>query len=151
MAAMAHGQVQQESPAIGRPSSAAWGERLRPLARRYAYGSILISTLMVLWWAVEGPYPIEYVSNGLYVLMLFIIVGLEIWIPFTRSWGDIRKATRADVVYFLLAAPIDSLHIFLLVGLLAATARSSLGIDECPSLQPKRQSSSDLLGEEART
>jgi sterol desaturase/sphingolipid hydroxylase (fatty acid hydroxylase superfamily) len=119
---MAHGQVSQTKKAIARPGSEARSERLRPLVRRYAYGTILIGALLMLWWGVEGSYPLEYVSNGLYVLMLFLIVGLEIWIPFTKSWGDIRKATRADVIYFLLAAPIDSLHIFLLVGLLAATA-----------------------------
>jgi sterol desaturase/sphingolipid hydroxylase (fatty acid hydroxylase superfamily) len=91
-------------------------------ARRYAYGTILIGSLLVLWWGAEGPYPIEYVANGLYVLVIFLILGLEIWIPFTKTWGDIRKVTRADVIYFLLAAPIDALQILLLVGLLAETA-----------------------------
>jgi sterol desaturase/sphingolipid hydroxylase (fatty acid hydroxylase superfamily) len=119
---MTHDQIPQGMTAIGRPSSAAWSERLRVLVRRYAYGSILVGSLLVLWWGVEGPYPIAYVSNGLYILMIFLVLGLEFWIPFTRAWGDIRKATRADVIYFLLAAPIDSLHIFLLVGLLAQTA-----------------------------
>ncbi len=107
---------------IGQLRSATWSESLRALVRRYAYGSILIAALLVLWWGVEGPYPIGYVSNALYVAMIFLILGLEIWIPFTRSWGDIRRVTRADVIYFLLAAPIDSLHIFLLVGVLSASA-----------------------------
>lgn len=108
---------------IGQLGSATWSESLRGLVRRYAYGSILIAALLVLWWGVEGPYPIEYVSNALYIAMIFLILGLEIWIPFTRSWGDIRRVTRADVIYFLLAAPIDSLHIFLLVGLLSASSQ----------------------------
>jgi len=133
---MAHEGVPQETTAIGQRSSAQSSERLRALVRRYAYGSILISALLVLWWGVEGSYSLAYVSNGLYVLMLFVIVGLEIWMPFTRSWGDIRKATRADVIYFLLAAPIDSLHIFLLVGLLAATAEYHQYI-EVVALWPK--------------
>lgn len=96
--------------------------RLRSFVRQYAYGTILIGSLLVLWWGVEGPYPLAYVANGLYVLAIFLILGLEIWIPFQSTWGDIRRATRADVVYFLLAAPIDALQIFLLVGLLAGTA-----------------------------
>jgi sterol desaturase/sphingolipid hydroxylase (fatty acid hydroxylase superfamily) len=97
-------------------------EDLQTLVRRYGYGSILAGALLVLWWGVEGPYPIEWVSNGLYIVMIFIILGLEFWIPFNTTWGDIRKTTRADVIYFLLAAPIDGLHIFLLVGLLAQTS-----------------------------
>ena len=120
---MAHGEVPQENTVTGQASSARSSKGLRELVRRYAYGCILAAALLVLWWGVEGPYPIEYVSNGLYVFMLLLIVGLEFWIPFNRVWGDIRKATRADVTYFLLAAPIDSLHIFLLVGLLATTAQ----------------------------
>jgi sterol desaturase/sphingolipid hydroxylase (fatty acid hydroxylase superfamily) len=119
---MAHGEIPQESTAIGQPSSALSSERLRELVRRYAYGAILTAALLVLWWGVEGPLPLAYVSNGLYVLMLMLILSLEFWIPFDISWGDIRKATRADVTYFLMAAPIDSLHIFLLVTLLAGTA-----------------------------
>jgi len=107
---------------IGQVGSAAGSMSLRDLVRRHAYGVILLGALGVLWWGVEGPYPIEYVSNALYVAMIFLILGLELWIPFNRGWGDIRKVTRADVIYFLLAAPIDSLHIFLLVGVLAATA-----------------------------
>jgi sterol desaturase/sphingolipid hydroxylase (fatty acid hydroxylase superfamily) len=99
-----------------------WEESLRTLVRRYGYGSILLGSLLVLWWGVEGPYPIGYVSNGLYVAMIFLILGLELWMPFTRTWGDIRNATREDVIYFLLAAPIDGLQIFLLVGLLAQTS-----------------------------
>ena len=103
-------------------NSATGSENLQRLVRRYGYGTLLIGSLLVLWWGVEGPYPIEYVSNGLYIVMIFVILGLEFWIPFTRTWGDIRKATRADIIYFLLAAPIDGLQIFLLVGLLAQTA-----------------------------
>jgi sterol desaturase/sphingolipid hydroxylase (fatty acid hydroxylase superfamily) len=108
---------------IGQLGSATWSGSLRTLVRRRAYGGILIGSLLVLWWGVEGPYPVEYVANSLYVGVIFLILGLEIWIPFQSSWGDLRKATRADVIYFLLAAPIDSLHIFLLVGLLAATSQ----------------------------
>jgi sterol desaturase/sphingolipid hydroxylase (fatty acid hydroxylase superfamily) len=108
---------------IGQLSSATWSEHLETLVRRYAYGSILIGALLVLWWGVEGPYPIEYVSNGLYIAMIFIVLGLEFWIPFTRAWGDIRKATRADVIYFLLAAPLDGLQMFLLIGLLSQTSQ----------------------------
>jgi sterol desaturase/sphingolipid hydroxylase (fatty acid hydroxylase superfamily) len=96
--------------------------RLRSFVRRYAYGTILLGSLLVLWWGVEGPYPIAYVANGLYILAIFLILGLELWIPFRNAWGDIRHVTRADVIYFLLAAPIDGLQIFLLVGLLAGTA-----------------------------
>ena len=94
----------------GQLSSVRRTDSLRTLVRRNGYGSILIGSLLVLWWGVEGPYPLEKVSNGLYVVMIFIILGLEFWIPYTNSWGDIRKATRADVIYFLLAAPIDALR-----------------------------------------
>jgi len=97
-------------------------DHLRTVVRRYGYGSILVGSLLVLWWGVEGPYPIEYVSNGLYIAMIFLILGLELSMPFARTWGDIRMATRTDVIYFLLAAPIDGLQIFLLVGLLAQTS-----------------------------
>ncbi len=107
---------------IGQLDSVTWSAQLRTSVRRYGYGSILVGSLLVLWWGVEGPYPIEYVSNGLYIVMIVVILGLELWIPFTRTWGDIRKATREDVIYFLLAAPIDGLQIFLLVGLLAKTS-----------------------------
>jgi sterol desaturase/sphingolipid hydroxylase (fatty acid hydroxylase superfamily) len=107
---------------IGQLGSATGSMSLRDLVRRHAYGPILLGSLLVLWWGVEGPWPIEHVSNALYVAMIFLILGLELWIPFDRRWGDIRRVTRADVIYFLLAAPIDALHIFLLVGLLAATA-----------------------------
>ncbi len=96
---------------------------IRDFVRRYGYPTILTGALLVLWWGVEGPYPIEWVSNGLYVAMLFIIVGLEFWIPFKRSWGDIRQTTRADAIYFLLAAPIDALSVFLLIGVLSETAQ----------------------------
>jgi sterol desaturase/sphingolipid hydroxylase (fatty acid hydroxylase superfamily) len=71
---------------------------------------------------VEGPYAIQYVSNGLYIAIIFLVLGLELWIPFASTWGDVRKATRSDVTYFLLAAPIDGLQIFILVGLLAHTS-----------------------------
>jgi sterol desaturase/sphingolipid hydroxylase (fatty acid hydroxylase superfamily) len=96
---------------------------VKKIVRRYGYGSILIGSLLVLWWGVEGPHPIEYVSTGLQVVAVVLILGLELWIPFVKKWGDIRKVTRADVIYFLLAAPIDQLQIFLLVGLLAGTAQ----------------------------
>jgi len=96
-------------------------EFVRALVRRHGYGGILIGSLLTLWWGVKGPYPIEYVSNGLYIAVIVIVLGLELWIPFTRSWGDVRSATRADIVYFLLAAPIDGLQMFLLVGFLART------------------------------
>jgi sterol desaturase/sphingolipid hydroxylase (fatty acid hydroxylase superfamily) len=99
-----------------------WREYLKRAVRRYGYGTMLIGSLLVLWWGVEGPYPLPWVANGLYVLMIFLILGLELWIPFRTTWGDIRNATREDVIYFLLAAPIDALQIFLLVGLLAQTA-----------------------------
>jgi sterol desaturase/sphingolipid hydroxylase (fatty acid hydroxylase superfamily) len=95
---------------------------LRTLVRRYGYGSILIGSLLVLWWGVRGPYPLAYVSNALYVTMILVILGLEFWIPFSRSWGDVRRATRTDVIYFLLAAPIDALQVFLLIGILAQTS-----------------------------
>src|SRR5262245_51587609 len=83
-----------------------WNDPLRMLVRRHGYGVLLTASLLVLWWGVEGPYPIQYVSNGLYIAMILIILGLEVWIPFTESWGDVRGSTRADVIYFLLAAPI---------------------------------------------
>ena len=100
-----------------------WNDPLRMLVRRHGYGVLLTASLLVLWWGVEGPYPIQYVSNGLYIAMILIILGLEVWIPFTESWGDVRGSTRADVIYFLLAAPIDALQVFLLVGLVAQTAQ----------------------------
>lgn len=108
--------------AIGQRGNVTWRERLRTAVRRYGYGGILIGSLLVLWAGVVGPYPIQYVSNGLYIVMILVILGLELWMPLTRTWGDIRKATREDVIYFLLAAPIDGLQMFLLVGLLAQTA-----------------------------
>jgi len=98
-------------------------DALRAFVHRYGYASLLGGSLMVLWWGVEGPYPLQYVTNGLYVTMIFVILGLELWMPFTKGWGDIRNTTRADVIYFLLAAPIDALQVFLLVGLLAQTAQ----------------------------
>jgi sterol desaturase/sphingolipid hydroxylase (fatty acid hydroxylase superfamily) len=107
----------------GRSTEAAGRDQLKDVVRRYGYGTIMIFCLMVLWWGVEGPYPLAWVSNGLYVVMIFVIVGLEYWIPFTSSWGNIRNVTRADVIYFLMAAPIDGLHIFLMVTLLAGTSQ----------------------------
>jgi sterol desaturase/sphingolipid hydroxylase (fatty acid hydroxylase superfamily) len=100
-----------------------WSERLRSLARRYAYSTILIGTLLVLWWGAEGPYPFEYVAIGVQLFSIFAILGLEFAIPLPVNWGDIRRATRADVTYFLLAAPIDQLQILLLIGILAQTAQ----------------------------
>src|SRR5262245_53744033 len=105
-----------------RLGSATWNERLRTIVRRHGYGGILLGSLLVLWWGVEGPYRIEHVANGLYVTIIVVVLGLELWIPFTRRWGDIRQATRADIVYFLLAAPIDALQTFVLIGVLAGTA-----------------------------
>jgi ornithine lipid hydroxylase len=98
-----------------------WMEALKSLVRRYGYGSILLGALLVLWWGVAGPYPIAHVANALYVVMILLILGLELWIPFTPRWGDVRSATRADVVYFMIAAPIDALQTMLFVGLLAGT------------------------------
>jgi sterol desaturase/sphingolipid hydroxylase (fatty acid hydroxylase superfamily) len=108
---------------IGQLSSARWTESVRTLVHRNGYGSILVGSLLVLWWGVGGSYPIEDVANGLYIVMIFLILGLEVWMPYTKSWGDIRKVTRADVIYFLLAAPIDALQMFLLIGLLAGTSQ----------------------------
>jgi sterol desaturase/sphingolipid hydroxylase (fatty acid hydroxylase superfamily) len=107
----------------GQLSSEKWTGRLQSLVHRFAYGSILVGSLLVLWWGVEGTYPLEDVANGLYIVMIFLILGLEVWIPYTKSWGDIRTVTRADVIYFLLAAPIDALQMFLLIGLLAGTSQ----------------------------
>ncbi len=96
--------------------------RAKEFVRTFGYGMIMAGSLLILWWAVEySPFPLEVVSNALFILMIAVIVSLEIWIPFTKSWGDIRNVTRADVIYFLLAAPLDALHMFLLIGLLAAT------------------------------
>ena len=114
--------TESTSSVTGHPATVGWNEQLKSLVGRYGYGTILISCLLVLWWGVEGPYALEWVSNGLYVTMIFVILGLELWMPYTKSWGDIRNATRADVTYFLLAAPIDFLNIFLLITLLAGTA-----------------------------
>ena len=107
----------------GQLSGEKWSGSLQSLVHRYAYGIILVGSLLVLWWGLEGPYALENVANGLYIVMIFVILGLEVWIPYTKSWGDIRKVTRADVIYFLLAAPIDALQMFLLIGLLAGTAQ----------------------------
>ena len=104
-----------ETPDARRPDVA------RDLVRRYGYGTILLGALLVLWWGVTGPVPLKYVSNALYVAMIFLILGLEVWIPFAPRWGSVRQVTRADVVYFLLAAPIDALQVFLFIGLLANT------------------------------
>src|SRR5262245_23511447 len=101
--------------------SAAPGDALRRVVRGYGYGSILLFALLVLWWGVRGPYPLKHVANALYVSMIVLILALELWMPFRPRWGDIRKATRADIIYFLLAAPLDAVQVFLLVGLLAGT------------------------------
>ena len=93
---MAGGQVPHQEAALGRAARATWSEALRPLARRYAYGTILVGSLLVLWWGVEGHAPLTWVSNILYVSVLLVIGGLEVWIPFTRAWGDIRKATATS-------------------------------------------------------
>jgi sterol desaturase/sphingolipid hydroxylase (fatty acid hydroxylase superfamily) len=108
---------------IGQVSSMTWSEQLRTGARRYGYGASLLGALLVLWWGVEGPYSLEYVSTGLQIFMIGLILSFEILIPFIGTWGDIRNVTRADVIYFLLAAPIDQLQIFLIVGLLAKTSQ----------------------------
>jgi ornithine lipid hydroxylase len=107
---------------LQRSSSTTWSELLRTVVHRYGYGTLLIGSLLVLWWGVEGPYPLKYVSNALYIAMILIILGLELWLPFAKTWGDIRTVTREDVIYFLLAAPIDAVQMFLLVGLVAGTA-----------------------------
>jgi sterol desaturase/sphingolipid hydroxylase (fatty acid hydroxylase superfamily) len=104
-------------------SGTASNEGLKDFVRQYGYGIIMVGCLLVLWWAIESPHPLIITTNVIYITMLFTIAGLEYWIPYTRSWGDIRKATRADVTYFLLAAPIDALQMFLLVTLLASTAQ----------------------------
>jgi len=106
-----------------RTTRGSWNDAIREGVRHYGYGAILLGCLMVLWWGVVGPYPLAYVSNGLYVAMIILILSLERWIPFAESWGDVRNATRTDVIYFGLAAPIDALHMFLLVGLLAGTVQ----------------------------
>jgi sterol desaturase/sphingolipid hydroxylase (fatty acid hydroxylase superfamily) len=102
-------------------SSTTQTDPLRAFLRKYAYGSVLIGALLVLWWGVESPYPLEWVAVGLQITSILVILTLEIVIPFTKRWGDIRNITRADVIYFLLAAPIDQLQTFLLIGLLAQT------------------------------
>ena len=103
--------------------SATEGEGLRTFLRNYSYGTILIGSLLVLWWGAVGPYPLEAVAIGVQVTAIFLILGLEFAIPFIDSWGDLRDLTRADAIYFLLAAPLDRLQSFLLIGLLAATAQ----------------------------
>jgi sterol desaturase/sphingolipid hydroxylase (fatty acid hydroxylase superfamily) len=97
-------------------------DTLRMLVRGYGYPTIMLACLLILWWGVTGPVPIKYVSNALYVTMIVVILGLEVWIPFTKTWGDVRNVTRADVIYFLLAAPIDAVQMMLLVGIVAETA-----------------------------
>lgn len=95
---------------------------LRSFVRTYGYGTVLIGSLLALWWGVVGPYPFEYVAVAVQVTCIFLILGLELFIPYQKRWGDLRNVTRADVIYFLLALPIDRLQIFLLVALLAGTA-----------------------------
>ena len=96
-------------------------EGLRGFVHRYAYGTIMLGSLMVLWWGYQSRYSIELVGNALYVAMIFLILGLELYIPYKRHWGDVRNVTRADVIYFLLAAPIDKINVLLFINLLAAT------------------------------
>lgn len=94
---------------------------LRSFIHRYGYGTILVGCLLALFWGVKGPVPLKIVSNALYVAMIILILGLELWMPYERRWGDIRNASRADYIYFLLAAPLDALQVFLLIGLVAGT------------------------------
>jgi len=96
---------------------------LRSVVRRFGYGTVLVGTLLVLWWGVAGPYSFGYVAIGVQLTSIVVILGMEFLIPHQRTWGNIHKVTRADVIYFLLAAPIDQLQIFLLVTLLAGTAQ----------------------------
>jgi len=112
----------QPSSVTEGPTAAVRTDQLKEAVRRYGYGTILGGSLLFLWWAVKfSPLPLEWTSNALYVGMIVVIVSLEYWIPYTKSWGNIRNATRADVIYFLLAAPLDALAMFLLIGLLAET------------------------------
>jgi sterol desaturase/sphingolipid hydroxylase (fatty acid hydroxylase superfamily) len=104
-------------------SATALNDPLRAFLRQYAYGGILIGALLVLWWGYAGPYPLEFVAIGVQIAAIAVILTLEVFIPFKKKWGDIRTVTRADVIYFLLAAPIDRLQTFLLIGLLAQTAQ----------------------------
>jgi len=108
---------------VGTVSSELGLDGLRSFVRRFGYGTVIVGTLLVLWWGVVGPYSFAYVAIGVQVTSIFVILGMGFLIPFQRKWGDIRKVTRADVIYFLLAAPIDQLQIFLLVTLLAGTAQ----------------------------
>jgi lathosterol oxidase len=107
--------------AIRQTSSVTWSDPLRAFAHRYSYAGVLLTSILVLWWGIEGPYAIEWVAASLQIAMILLILGLEILIPFAKSWGDIRNLTRADAIYFLLAAPLDQLQIFLLITLLAGT------------------------------
>lgn len=105
------------------PAATLAGEdRLRAFTRRYAYRSILLFSLLVLWWGYEGPYAIDQVGIALQVTMLITIAALEFYIPYKKHWGNIRSVTRADVIYFLAAAPIDQIQIILLINVLAQTA-----------------------------
>ena len=79
---------------VGQLSRATWSDGLRTIVRRYGYGGILVASLLVLWWGAEGPYPLEWVSNGLYIVMIFVIVGLEFWMPFVPSWGTLKALFR---------------------------------------------------------
>lgn len=98
-------------------------DSLRSFVRRYAYGTLLLGSLLVLWWGAVGPLRFAMVSNALYVTVILAVLGLELWMPFQPRWGDIRNASRADLIYFLLAVPIDALQMFLLIGLVAGTAQ----------------------------
>ncbi len=97
-------------------------DALRDVVRRWGYPTILLGALLVLWWGASGPH-LASVANALYVAMILLILGLELWMPFIPTWGDVRHATRADVIYFLIAAPIDAVQMFLLVGLLSTTVQ----------------------------
>jgi sterol desaturase/sphingolipid hydroxylase (fatty acid hydroxylase superfamily) len=107
---------------IATASPQSWSDPLRSFAHRYAYGSILIGALLVLWWGAVGPYPFAVVAIGVQISAIVIILSLEFLIPYAKHWGDIRKLTRADAIYFMLAAPIDQLQTVLLIGVLAQTA-----------------------------
>jgi sterol desaturase/sphingolipid hydroxylase (fatty acid hydroxylase superfamily) len=96
---------------------------MREFVRNYAYGTIMIGSMLVLWWAVEGPYPLEYVVIALQITAILTILALEVYIPFQKKWGTVRNVTRADVIYFAIAPGIELLQTFLLITLLAATAQ----------------------------
>ena len=106
--------IEEQGSAIG-------SDRLRSFLHRYAYSFVLVGSLLVLWWGYEGPFAIERVAIGVQISSIFIVLGLEVVVPLTRRWGTIKNVTRADVIYFLSAAPLDALQTLLLVGILAQT------------------------------